>query len=422
MSDKIVVLALFTLSVSIILPSCKKELKSDVVATEEQPLTTAASKKKTAATALLNTEGYRLQEKASTSSVFDNRYSEFVKKLTAYRAAGNAVMPSECSFTEFDKVIDKYISQFGPLEFALYGEYATVNYYATLLDDSKQYFGAKGENTHLVLKQQRKLESFWNMPNEIFIKGEHNSALNDRDRIAEVYIVAAGFTSQEAYAIADEIIAINQQSPVFIETPLLSFDAFSTTTTNLIVLGDGIIQTLAEAGVDNDIVVSGILSHEWVHQIQVNNAPDWYGFELAERPNTAEFTRLMELEADFFTGYYLTHKRGGTYNWKRVAEFLELFYNIGDCSFTSPGHHGTPNQRLAASRLGSIIADETLPKGHILSADELHSLFLAGYDDIIANTISTEQALARLKTKELKAIYKAILAYKTQLEAIANGK
>ena len=137
---------------------------------------------------------------------------------------------------------------------------------------------------------------------------------------------------------------------------------------------------------------------------------------------TAEAHRLSELEADFFTGYYLTHKRGGTYNWKRVAEFFELFYNIGDCSFESSGHHGTPNQRLAAARLGSILAEETFPKGHILEPEQVHELFLLAYEDIIENSISSKEALASLGSAQLKGIYKAILEHEHELKQILKRK
>jgi hypothetical protein len=294
----------------------------------------------------------------------------------------DAVEPSECAATPFDAVIDQYISEFGPLEFALFGEYAAINQLYSIIDESPQYFGANGEYTQHVRKQQRRLESFWDMPGMIRINGQHNATLDDRDKIALVYILFGGATPEEAYDIADQIIAINVESPVFIETPLLSFDGFATPS-QLIVLGDGLIQALTETGVDDEIVIAGVLSHEWGHQVQFMNFEEWFGVSFNDRPQTAEFTRLMELEADFLSAYFLTHKRGGAYNWKRVAEFNELFFNIGDCAFTSSGHHGTPLQRQAATRLGYTLASETLPKGHILTADQLHQIFMQNLDELL---------------------------------------
>jgi hypothetical protein len=62
--------------------------------------------------------------------------------------------------------------------------------------------------------------------------------------------------------------------------------------------------------------------------------------------------------ADAFSAYYITHKRGAALNRKRVAQFLRVFFDIGDCAFDNPGHHGTPNQRMDAARLGFSIAAE----------------------------------------------------------------
>lgn len=348
--------------------SCRKEVTSD----EQETLSQSQASSSVITSPIDgNWKSASLKINAANASILktDEYYEDLFSKL------GKAVEPSECSATPFDAVIDQYLSEFGPLEFALYSEYAAINQLSTLIDESKQYFGENGEYTHLVIKQQRRLGSFWDMAGQIRINGEHNSTLNDRDRIAEVYIVFAGVTPEEAYEIADQIIAINVVSPVFIETPLLSFDGFATPS-KLIVLGDGLVEALTSSGVDDDIVVAGVLSHEWGHQVQFINFQEWYGLPVEQRPQTAEFTRQMELEADFFSSYFLTHKRGGAYNWKRVSEFNELFFNIGDCAFTNAGHHGTPQQRLNASRLGYSIANETLPKGHILSPDQLHAIFM----------------------------------------------
>jgi hypothetical protein len=88
--------------------------------------------------------------------------------------------------------------------------------------------------------------------------------------------------------------------------------------------------------------------------------------------------------ADAMSAYFLTHKRGMTMNRHRVTEFLGAFYQIGDCGFTSPGHHGTPNQRMKAAQFGFDVADSAQKQGHILSSEEFYRLFVAGYANIIA--------------------------------------
>jgi hypothetical protein len=351
---------------------------------------------------------------AKNKTLADNTLAQFIAAKKS-----NAVVPTECSPTQLNTVVNGYVSQFGSDEFNLYGLYAAVNQLYSFIDESKQYFGAKGENTHLVVKHQRNLEKFWDMPDEVVVNGEHNATLNDRDKIALIFILFGGASNAEAYEIADFFISFNKFSPVFIETPLLSLDGFTIRDPKLIVLGDGLLQILSETGVSSDVVVSGVLAHEWGHQVQFDN---WYDASYGSELSAPERTRLTELEADMLSSYYLTHKRGATYNWKRVAEFLNLFYNIGDCAFTSGGHHGTPVQRMAASYLGYIIAKETLPHGHILTALQMHSLYLAAYNDLISNTMTSPQASASLSSAQLKSVYASVLQYEKTINSIIAGK
>jgi hypothetical protein len=79
----------------------------------------------------------------------------------------------------------------------------------------------------------------------------------------------------------------------------------------------------------------------------------------------------------------MTHKRGATYNWKRVEQFYELFFQIGDCGFANPGHHGTPLQRLEATKAGFELANNAQKKGKILSQEEAHQAFLTLVQDIL---------------------------------------
>ena len=97
-----------------------------------------------------------------------------------------------------------------------------------------------------------------------------------------------------------------------------------------------------------------------------------------------EQTRYTELMADAFSAYYLTHSRGGAMNRKRVEQFLEVFFEIGDCAFSSSGHHGTPNQRMAAAHFGFDIAAQAQKQGHILTSQQFHDLFVAAYPGLVA--------------------------------------
>lgn len=304
----------------------------------------------------------------------------------------NVVAPSECGPTEFAAVQNRYfaplandlVGLFGPQANMIYSLYLDLNFYSAAYDESEQYFGAKGEYTSFVKKRQRELEKFWNMPNQIRVNGQHTATLNDREKLADVYqLVGVGIeTREQAYAVADQLLYFNTFSDQLPESPFFAADGFATTFRNLIVIGDGIVDMLAEAGPDKEIVWTGILAHEWAHQIQFKNMKNWYPNGAGATP--AESTRYTELEADFLAAYYMTHKRGATYNSKRVAQFFDLFFQIGDCGFSSSGHHGTPLQRKAAAELGFRLADEAQKQGHILTAEQAHAYFVANFNGLLA--------------------------------------
>ena len=305
----------------------------------------------------------------------------------------NAVAPSTCGPTELNTVQNKYINAIiaDPLALSYVSLYSNLNYYYSfLLNDGKQYFGEDGDYTHLITKRQQELNKFWNMPVQITVKGEHTANLNDRDILAETFEAFYGFrdqdgnfvplTQEQAYEQADILLQLNDQSPNLPENPYFASDGFASTN-RTIVIGDALPDWLAQTGIDEGIVWTGILSHEWAHQVQFLNFDDWYPNGAAEDPAAA--TRYTELEADFLSSYFMTHKRGATYNWKRVEQFFNLFFQIGDCSFSNPGHHGTPAQRMAAARAGYDLAHDAQKQGHILTMEQAHQAFVDSIADIL---------------------------------------
>lgn len=330
---------------------------------------------------------------------FSEIHSDFLIKSDVE----NAVNPTLCGDTAFDVIINE---EFNKIDYGgFYNEYSTINFYyayfSEFFSDEAQYFGEEGQYTNFMKKATRNLENFWNMPNEITVKGQHNSTLDDREKLAtilyyffetcyevdsdeedsdEVVVICRDLTVTEAYGEADFLLYLNSISTFYVENPLLSLDGFATSG-DQIVIGDGIVELLTKVGVEDKIVWTGILAHEWAHEIQFNFRDVWYPNGAAD--NTPEATRTTELEADFFAAYYMTHKRGATYNWKRVEEFLEVFYNIGDCYFDNDGHHGTPSQRMDAANQGYLFAKAAQKNGHILSADEVHKAFLASLEGIV---------------------------------------
>lgn len=304
-----------------------------------------------------------------------------------------AVVPSECGETPFgavssfynDALINGFISSWDGNPDAIgviLEDYFVINQIAAL-DENKNTdtFGADGEYTNYVRNRVRSLEKFWDMRNLISVRGQHTSTLEDLDFIRSIYENYSNASPEEIdylVSIAEHFNTTSDQIP---ENPFFASDGFATSN-GFIVIGDGIVSMLSETGLDPKVVWSGILAHEWGHQIQFQNIDHWT-YPIPAFNNTPESTRMTELEADFLTGYYLTHKRGGTYNWKRIEDVLSSFYNIGDCGFESSGHHGTPNQRLEAARQGYLLATGQQKKGHISDALEIHEAFIGKLSGIV---------------------------------------
>lgn len=287
------------------------------------------------------------------------------------------VVPTECGATEFSEIIGKHLIELLSNELAA----ENLNYYLYLQENAIRLrigtdtFGQNGEYTKHVQKDIGRMESFWKMPGQIEVLGEHTETLNDREKLADIlwYTIQDLETRDEVYPMVDEILENNRRSSILTSSPFLSADGMARANKEIII-GDGLVQMFAETGIDEKIVWTGILAHEWAHQIQFEHMEQWYPPGTFE--TTAEATRTKELEADFFSGYYMTHKRGATYNWKQAEQFFELFYQAGDCSFEFEQHHGTPLQRKQASYEGYLLAQTSRKKGHILSSEELHRYFM----------------------------------------------
>jgi len=257
-------------------------------------------------------------------------------------------------------------------------------YDALLFENSSanQVFGQNGEYTQRLTKTFKDLQRFWNIQSQdIVLAAMHGSMLQDRAKVIRTYKAAYGLTDARATYYADLVATALRQFPELRngEHPYFTFNAFAQagfdfppygTIPSKIIMGDGILEAYTAIGFD-DVAPQAILAHEFGHQIQ---------FQLnlfGSGPSTPEGTRRTELMADAYSAYYLSHARGATMQWKRVQQFLQVFFNIGDCSFTSTGHHGTPAQRMAAAEFGYNVANNAQKQGKILSAQEFTQLFEA---------------------------------------------
>lgn len=286
------------------------------------------------------------------------------------------VAPSECNPTEFGKIQFEYLTKLAgdPIAMERFDQYLYLNHFAAIKGIGGDYFGPNGEYTRLVLRVKKDLERFWNMP-DIKVYGQHNETLNDYEKLTEIlwYLIADVEDKEDLYPFIEELMEQNSRSENLPENPIFAGEAFASQP-SIIVLGDGLLHIFIETGIDPEVAWTGILSHEWAHQVQIQYLENWYPEGYFE--SSSEKTRTLELEADFLSSYYLTHKRGATYNWKKIDEFLKLFFQSGDCAFDFANHHGTPLQRMAAANAGYELEGSQQKKGEILTAEELHRIFI----------------------------------------------
>lgn len=263
-------------------------------------------------------------------------------------------------------------------------------YHALLFaPDGPQTYGIDGEYGKELTKTFRRLQGFWDVDgSDILLAAMHGSIFADTEAL--VPMVTLVFEISEADA--REIIAAVQEylaQPKFDggRHPLFTFNAFAYSDRDAgpdealgvpdkIIMGDGILQCMETLGL-GDVAPRGILAHEYGHQVQ-------YRLGLfAEHAGTPEATRETELEADALAGYYLSHPRGERLRAQRVDAFIRTDYEVGDCSFASDGHHGTPNQRAATGTWAEELADAKGAKGHVLTAREVSDAFRAELPEIL---------------------------------------
>jgi hypothetical protein len=252
-----------------------------------------------------------------------------------------------------------------------------------------QVYGFSGEYTHRLIKTERDVKRFWDINSaDIQMVALKGTMLLDVQRVAHTYEIAFGIPHAQALFLAGIVRSTLLQSITMDRGnyPLFSFNAFAVPGGGpgfppKVVMGDGVLEGYKAIGFD-DVAPQAVYAHEFGHHVQF--AKGYFNDPLATSGDPAEQTRYTELMADAFSAYYLTHKRGAALNKKRVAQFLEVFFNIGDCAFDNPGHHGTPNQRMKAAQFAFDLADQAQKQGHILTADQFHALFVAAYPSLVA--------------------------------------
>jgi len=302
------------------------------------------------------------------------------------RVIDRAINPNDyqCGPTILDTYINQSVKNWTNDDFILFFNFGGLAFdYAYVFDnaDGGQYFGANGQFTNTTNRTFKSLLRFWNIPTDILLRDAHGKIYNDVAKVKSILLID-GYPEKDVTNIAG-LLKIVFGSATFrnYNHPLLTFNAFAApadpdyNTVKKIVMGDGIQQAYDDLGY-GDVSTQAILAHEYGHHVQFAKNVDFV--------YSPEGTRRTELMADAFSAYFMTHKRGAALNWKRVQQFLQIFYSLGDCSFKSSNHHGTPNQRMKSASFGYQLASDAQKQGHILTAEEFIMLFDAALPGILA--------------------------------------
>ncbi|MGW2180340.1 hypothetical protein ACWCXX_19985 [Streptomyces sp. NPDC001732] len=301
----------------------------------------------------------------------------------------------QCQTTELSKyansLFDGVQDPWTVFILSLFGGFDMPTYDALIYgkESSSNTFGVKGEYTQQLNSEMKNLKRFWDIDSAgIELIPMHGAdVFTSPDRLARTLSVLYGDTPEENLGLADLLIELVDSEPALQggANPIFSFNAFAYSEkddpaplgiTDRIIMGDGILQGMTAVNL-GDVAPRGILGHEFGHHVQYQKnlfASDLTG---------AEATRRTELMADAFGTYYLTHSRGESLNAARVLKAEKSFYQVGDCSFTSSGHHGTPNQRLNSATWAAGVANEAPNQGHILPAVTFDKLFELKLPDLV---------------------------------------
>jgi len=380
-----------TITFAILFTACKKDISTDtsvapqVVKADRLAVVSPSTKISPALRDKLAKmpAGYekRLANNPVLSLKIQSEYHEMALK------AMNVVESTPCDGnTLLYQWLDKQIADWdGETLFwaAISGMLSFPSYDALFFENSSanQFFGVNQEYTHRVTKTFGDLQRFWNIQsNSIVLDAVHGNMLHDRNKLIRMDMILFGDSQEAAEYWADLIIMLVKEVPQYRNGnhPIFTFNAYAQSTFDFppygkipdkIVIGDGIMEAFSAIGYA-DVAPQAIAAHEFGHHIQ-------YQLHLLDGQISPEATRKSELMADAYAAYFLSHSRGASMQWKRVKQFLQVFFNIGDCAFSDDSHHGTPTQRIAAAEWGYQVAENARKQGHILPAQKFTALFNA---------------------------------------------
>ncbi|MGL5809630.1 MAG: ImmA/IrrE family metallo-endopeptidase [Nocardioides sp.] len=273
--------------------------------------------------------------------------------------------------TDFDTYLARILREAEPTTVETLGrlgifDYATSD--AIIFGTGKAGYRLKGTQGRKLVRTMGKLRRFWDIEGtKIRLMGMDSSMLMDRKRVARVAALAYGVKKKKSLRFARKVIKLIKSDPALREgrNPIFTLNAVAISREGRgalarrigkrIVFGAGMMKANKYLG----YVTTGnkaILAHEYGHQIQFARGL------IGNVIRTAEKGRRAEMMADTFAAYFLGHRRGLRVSATQRKKATDIFYQVGDCAFDDPGHHGTPLQRAKAASYGFTLAKASKAK------------------------------------------------------------
>jgi hypothetical protein len=298
----------------------------------------------------------------------------------ATQAVGRLLNPGDydCGPTDLDVYVGSLLSGLddATLEFLFTSSVLDFPTYDALVfgTSADSEYALTPESRQQLTSSFRDAKRFWDIPSgDIQLMAMHgDGVLQDPARLARLLRVVYGVGAADAALFARDVVDTVARIPALQggNNPIFTLNAFAFSGAgdpdpfvraipDKLIFGDGILDAMEFMNIA-DVGPRAVLGHEFGHHVQ-------YEDNLFESDLTGpEATRRTELMADAFGTYFATHSRGLALNAKRVLQAERTFYEVGDCAFASPGHHGTPNQRMRASQWGADLANGAQKQGHVL--------------------------------------------------------
>ncbi len=264
-------------------------------------------------------------------------------------------------------------------------------------------FGPNGSKTNEISRTFRALQGFWDIDGsdvglvsyDAKVLGSGAQAAADRQFVYDGMAKISPLGAILLELGVEAGIAGGQMDgfPGGVDNPMFSVNSFAIDPshagddeatldmlgiTRRIAMGQGLVQMWGDLGLGR-VADRAVLAHEYAHQVQYDD--NLFDTDITD-PATA--TRRTELMADAFGTYFTVSKHGASLNKAYTLQDLQTFYDVGDCSFSNPGHHGTPNQRYRSAEWGATLAKSAPNQGHVLPSLTVAAGFEKALPGIVA--------------------------------------